>query len=488
MRVYRRKYKDAKGKRRTVKRLQVEFDDHLDRCQTFPAFEDEEASEALGRTLDYLVLCRKRSDTPDAAVTRYLAGLPERLRKRVAKTGLLEGRYAMASKALSEHVDDFEKALGARDATRKHTRLTTKRVRAIVDGCRFRLWSDVTPSKVHVCLAALREKDKGAIGAKSSNHYLRAFKQFARWMVTDGRASENPVAHLKGVNARTDVRVQRRALSADECRRLIGAALKGEDVLGVSGPERALIYRLALETGLRAGELRSLIVSSFHLAGDPPTVTVSAKDSKHRREDVLPLRPETARAIENHLRGRMPIARAFNLPMRTAEMLKKDLTAAEIEYKDASDRVADFHALRHTFVTNLARSGVHPKVAQDLARHSDVNLTLSVYSHTVLDDRRAALTGLPDLSDEAIAEEAKATGTDGRDGAPEKLRPNLTPNGGASRNKTGQNGPHLRPAPHSTKKAKTPKTPGKPGLSASYRSGSGDWTRTSDLRAMNPLL
>ncbi|MFH5804676.1 hypothetical protein [Alienimonas sp. DA493] len=37
-------------------------------------------------------------------------------------------------------------------------------------------------------------------------------------------------------------------------------------------------------------------------------------------------------------------------------------------YRDAAGRVLDFHALRHTFVTNLARSGVHPKHAQALAR------------------------------------------------------------------------------------------------------------------------
>jgi len=34
-------------------------------------------------------------------------------------------------------------------------------------------------------------------------------------------------------------------------------------------------------------------------------------------------------------------------------MLRKDLQAAGIPYRDASDRVADFHTLRHTFITRL---------------------------------------------------------------------------------------------------------------------------------------
>src|SRR5262245_5944961 len=38
-------------------------------------------------------------------------------------------------------------------------------------------------------------------------------------------------------------------------------------------------------------------------------------------------------------------------------MLRADLAAAGIAYRDGSDQVADFHDLRHTFITMLARSG-----------------------------------------------------------------------------------------------------------------------------------
>ncbi|WP_323088998.1 site-specific integrase [Allobaculum sp. JKK-2023] len=39
-----------------------------------------------------------------------------------------------------------------------------------------------------------------------------------------------------------------------------------------------------------------------------------------------------------------------------------------------------YHMLRHTFVTNLIRSGVQPKIAAKLARHSNVKTTLNVYT------------------------------------------------------------------------------------------------------------
>ena len=50
-------------------------------------------------------------------------------------------------------------------------------------------------------------------------------------------------------------------------------------------------------------------------------------------------------------------------------------------YKDHQGRYADLHANRHTFITNLARAGVSPKTAQTLARHSDIRLTMNVYTH-----------------------------------------------------------------------------------------------------------
>ena len=63
-------------------------------------------------------------------------------------------------------------------------------------------------------------------------------------------------------------------------------------------------------------------------------------------------------------------------------MIRRDLDEAGIPYRDDAGRVADFHSLRHTFITNLARGGVHPKVAQALARHSTITLTMDRYSHT----------------------------------------------------------------------------------------------------------
>ena len=81
-------------------------------------------------------------------------------------------------------------------------------------------------------------------------------------------------------------------------------------------------------------------------------------------------------------------------------MLRRDLDAAGLPYVDDAGRYFDFHALRHQFISSLAEAGVHPKVAQELARHSTVSLTLDRYTHVpshALTDALRRLPALPTL-------------------------------------------------------------------------------------------
>jgi integrase len=155
--------------------------------------------------------------------------------------------------------------------------------------------------------------------------------------------------------------------------------------------------------------------ASFFLDSDNPTVPVEAEYSKRRRRDRLPLRPKVATELRLFLANCHPAAPVFpTFPdNRTVnKMFRRDLAAAKIVYRDEAGLVADFHSLRHTFISNLACGGVHPKVAQALARHSTITLTMGRYSHTVVQEQSAALKALPDLS-AANREAMEATGTDG---------------------------------------------------------------------------
>jgi len=75
--------------------------------------------------------------------------------------------------------------------------------------------------------------------------------------------------------------------------------------------------------------------------------------------------------------------------------LNRDLAAAGIPKVDAQGRTVDVHAMRHTFATLMARSGVMPATAQKLMRHSDIRLTMNIYTHLDLADTAGAVAALP---------------------------------------------------------------------------------------------
>ena len=77
---------------------------------------------------------------------------------------------------------------------------------------------------------------------------------------------------------------------------------------------------------------------------------------------------------------------------------KADLKAAGIEFVNATGHRADFHSLRHTLATNLARAGTAPRVAMEIMRHSDLRLTAKTYTDAGLLPVADAVLKLPYLS------------------------------------------------------------------------------------------
>lgn len=130
--------------------------------------------------------------------------------------------------------------------------------------------------------------------------------------------------------------------------------------------ERARIYLSSYFTGLRRKEIASLTPRSFKLDEEPPTLTVQAACSKHRREDTLPLHPEFVAMVRQWIVGFKPDELLFPklAKRRTWLMVKKDLERIGIPYA-TPDGIADFHAAgRHSHITGLVRSGASLAEAQ----------------------------------------------------------------------------------------------------------------------------
>jgi len=370
--------------------------------RTVKAAKDRAATEALARKLEADAMLRNNG-VIDVKADQYARAEARRLVVKDAEGRVTDG-----------HVADFRAVLLAKGTTAKHAQMTQARAVTIVEECKAEHPSDLAASKVQTAVAALRDRED--ISLQTCNYYLRAMKQFSRWLWRDGRTRDDPLAHLSGYNSQLDRRHDRRALTEEELARLIRAAEKGTKVRAMTGPERAMLYHLAVGTGFRANELRSLMPESFDLDADPPTVTVQAAYSKHRRKDVQPIRRDLANLLGPWLVGKDAGRPVFAMPDKPIKLIRTDLDAAReawikearskeerqarrqsdfLAYRNSADRFVDFHALRHTYITRLVRSGVAPAVAKNLARHSTIVLTMDHYTHTLIEDARAALDRLP---------------------------------------------------------------------------------------------
>src|SRR4029079_2682654 len=75
-----------------------------------------------------------------------------------------------------------------------------------------------------------------------------------------------------------------------------------------------------------------------------------------------------------------------------------DCRRAGIARRDDRGRQLDIHALRTTFGTMLARSGVPMRTAQQLMRHSDIRLTANLYVDPALLDLQGAVEAIPSVA------------------------------------------------------------------------------------------
>ncbi len=241
-------------------------------------------------------------------------------------------------------------------------------------------------------------------GPETANHYVRAVRGFCRWMVLTNRVGSNPLETLPLASAAADTRRARRELTAPELRRLFDAARGSRrSYRGLTGPDRFMLYLTAAGTGFRASALAGLTPGDFDLNADAPTVTLSARLNKSGKLKVQPLPPDVAKALRMFLAGKpagVPVwGGTWASGFRAAEMLRCDLDAAGIAYAvEGPDgpEYADFHALRHSFLTLGGRSGIDLRTLQELAGHSKPELTAR-YSHRRLYDLTGAVNKLPNL-------------------------------------------------------------------------------------------
>ncbi len=203
---------------------------------------------------------------------------------------------------------------------------------------------------------------------------------------------------------------------------VLGAAARSDDL--------EALWRLALLTGMRRGELLGLRWADLDLdrgalavrrtmsrGADSRLVVGEPKTASGRRQIALP-----ATAVEHlrrhrvrHLEARLAAGPAFDdrdlvFPNQTGGPLHPNSLARR--FKQLIERAGvppiRFHDLRHTCATLMLANGEHPKVVQERLGHSDIKMTLDLYSHVAADMQRHAADRL-DAAIEAAGDADEAT-------------------------------------------------------------------------------
>ena len=278
---------------------------------------------------------------------------------------------------------------------------------------------DVTPDVIEKALLDLRS-GKSRSGKRLSGTYLNDIcKKVSLMMDHAVKAKvlkENPCNHVDKPKIDT---AEKRALSKDDVQSLLDALNPAEYM------ECGVI--LATTLGLRRGEVVGLSWGDVNFK----ELTVHVRQTYDDAGNLNPPKTKASNRIlpmsdfvYDALKARRDSQLAF-LKLYGQQLLDKDPKTGDFSMKpDApviSDRFGErihpagfgqwwykhranfgldgwtLHQLRHSFLTLAAQQGVHPSVMQKLAGHSTARITMEVYTHANMEDKRAAMDALQEV-------------------------------------------------------------------------------------------
>jgi integrase len=206
------------------------------------------------------------------------------------------------------------------------------------------------------------------------------------WLQRAGLVERNPLKVVGKSETRGRERRKRRAFTPEE----LGA------VISVAGEYRLAILT-AYYTGLRRNELEQLEWGDIQVSGGGTFVVPRASTTKNHeaKRCYLPwwFACELAETKPQGASGGDRIFSRGSVP--SMWMFKSLLERVGISYKDDQGRQADFHALRRTMNTHLGQRGVDPQTRKEMMRHSDIALTLDVYTDKPMLPLAEAVEKLP---------------------------------------------------------------------------------------------
>jgi integrase len=249
-------------------------------------------------------------------------------------------------------------------------------------------------SPVEEALQSLKNDGRANKTVKS---YGESIKSFCIWCVKRGFLEVDPLKDLVPFD-----------ITPEEPRRPFNLEEIGK-LLRVAPDHRCLVYEVALCTGLRVNELRSL--SEDDLDIERGGLHLQSEWTKNRRPGFQPLprrliellKKSTSEHFARQLYENKCGNRRFTVPEHPllylsadpSTTMERDRKRAGVE-KKTDDGKIDFHALRTTFGTLLNMVGATEKEIQHLMRHRPRTITFDRYVKTSEDRLQELISTIAD--------------------------------------------------------------------------------------------
>jgi integrase/recombinase XerD len=244
---------------------------------------------------------------------------------------------------------------------------------------------DATSDQLRAYFAALHG-GKEKVAPRTSARRLSAFRQFYRFLLSDGRRQDDPSSALDSPKLG---RPLPKLLSESEVDGLVTLPKEAITRNGRSDPHDlrfALLIELLYGSGLRVSELVGMPMSALNR--DNRILAVRGKGSKER---LVPVSEPARQALAAYLAVRQSFVQPgasspWLFPSRTsrqgyltrqrfAQLLKQRAAEAGIDLARVSP-----HVLRHAFATHLLDHGADLRAVQKMLGHADI-ATTEIYTH-----------------------------------------------------------------------------------------------------------
>jgi integrase len=235
--------------------------------------------------------------------------------------------------------------------------------------------SEITPAE---CQGFITNISKTKFTKATVNRYIATIKHLFNKAIEWELLDRNPMRNIKLFRETPRLRFY----TASELERLIKAARElSEQKISQNQYLFFYIMMTAIYTGMRLGEIINLKWMDIR---DDNFVIQNSKSGLKR---IVPIKRELMDILKD-----LPTVNEYIFPLhrKEADVITKIWHKVR---ESACVKDGRFHDLRHTFGSNLIKSGVDIVTVKEILGHSDLKMT-QIYTHSSISQKKAAIGNL----------------------------------------------------------------------------------------------